>query len=45
MGIQKKLSTRWIVVFKKDSVWCQQCSKSILEIASQSHEQVGVQAE
>ena len=33
-NFMKILSTWWIVVLKKDFVWSQKCSKSILEIAS-----------
>ena len=45
MWIQKKLSTRWIVVNKKDFIWCQKCSESISEIASWNYEQVGLSVE
>ena len=34
-----------LLFFRKDSVWCQKCSKSILVIDSQNHEQIGVQGE
>ena len=44
MEIQKLLSARLIVVFKMGFVWCQNYSKSILEITSWNHEQQSCQS-